>query len=108
MFDPSGFVEVGHSPTIDQSGEIGKSCRLSVVTLKRRLPLAMTPCNCESYAPDLCPPAAACHQFPSHARPALRATDCRADLQDPVVQGARPGMPVALDEGVLQIDPLTK
>jgi hypothetical protein len=32
----------------------------------------------------------------------------RTDLQCPALHRYRPGMPVALDEGVLQIDPLAK
>src|SRR6218665_2171275 len=56
-------------------GAIGRSCLLSVVTLKRRLPLARMPCSCMSLRtrslPTRMPLASSSFHLPAHPYPSL-------------------------------------
>src|SRR6218665_24758 len=73
-------------------GAIGRSCLLSVVTFKRRLPLARMPCSCMSLRtpsfptplapPLLAPPDAPGQQFLPRARPAVAAPRFGVDHLD--------------------------
>src|SRR6218665_2970800 len=64
-------------------GAIGRSCLLSVVTFKRRLPLARVPCSCMSLRTRSLPPRDALgQQFLPHARPAVAAPRFGVDHLD--------------------------
>ena len=77
----SGSVTV--NSRFSRLGEIGRSWLLSVVTLKRRLPLARMPCSCMSFLhPLLAHANAACEQLLPDARPAVAATGLGMDGLD--------------------------